>query len=357
MRFDEFMRWALYDPQWGYYSQGTGIFGQHGDFITAPELTPLFGRTIGRAITPLLIDGLTQVYEFGAGQGKLALDILTEAGNTIDQYTIVELSGTLKEHQHKTLLEGLPPAIFNKINWINELPDQLSGIVLGNELLDAIPVRRFKWSSGEITEAFVELDRNEPNLVFQKTDSALEQVVRNLQAEYGPWPEHFTSEWAEQVEAFTKTITERLSGVCLMIDYGMDAEQYYLASHHQGHLRAHSRHTAHDDFVTLPGQQDLTSHINFSSVYESLTAADGQLEGYCSQAHFLIHHGLLDLAEKEPHLTHPTQGGLLRQALNTLTSEAAMGLSFKVMAWSRGYEIPEGKLQTGFLRGDLSHQL
>lgn len=351
------MRWALYDPQWGYYSQGEGIFGQEGDFITAPELTGLFGRTLGRAILPVLQTGLTHIYEFGAGRGKLALDLLCEIGDSVSHYTIVELSGSLREAQRALLHQKLPASIFDKVSWIEELPDRLDGIVVTNELLDAIPVRRFKFSSEEISEAYVDLKNEQLHMSFKVADQAMKNHVQALEAAYGPWPEGFTSEWAEQVHAFVRTITEKLEGVCLMVDYGMDASQYYQASHQQGHLRAHSRHTAHDDFLIHPGQQDLTSHVNFTDVYDAVVDADGQLEGYSSQGNFLLQHGLLELAQKEPDLTHPTKGGPLRQALNTLTSEAAMGLSFKVMCWSRGFELQEGKLMTGFLSADLSHQL
>lgn len=357
IRFDDFMQMVLYDPYWGYYSQAGGIFGSQGDFVTAPELTSLFGYTIALAILPVLQAGTGTIYEFGAGRGKLALDILSKVGNEIDQYTIVELSAGLKDIQKKNLHEALPGHLFSKVNWISELPETLNGLVLGNELLDAIPVRRFKWSQTGTTEAYVSIKNQELEIVYQKASAALESKIQSLHSHYGPWPEGFESEWPEQACAFVSTVTEKLKGACIMIDYGMNAQQYYQATNQQGHLRAHSRHTAHDGFLANPGLQDLTSHVNFSTIYDAVIASKGQLEGYCSQANFLIHHGLMELAEKEPLLTDPAKGGLLRQALHTLTSEAAMGLSFKVMCWSKQFELPESKLLTGFLRADLSHQL
>ncbi|MDX1668986.1 MAG: SAM-dependent methyltransferase, partial [Limnobacter sp.] len=309
LRFDQWMQKVLYDPSWGYYSQGDFIFGIQGDFITAPELTPLFGQAMALALKPLVQSGLSTIYEFGAGRGTLAKDLLSELGSQVHQYVIVELSGRLKSQQEKTITEGLPKEISEKVRWVSTLPEQLSGIVIGNELLDAMPVRRFRWSSRGITEAFVEAKEHDFKMQYEQADLEFTEQIEELHRTFGPWPEGYESEKSEQVPAFVRTITDRLNGFCLMIDYGLHAEQYYHASHTRGHLRAHSRHTAHDDFLFAPGQQDLTCHVNFTDVFEAIEQSGGALEGYCSQASFLLHHGLMDAAAKNPDLTDPARGG------------------------------------------------
>lgn len=358
MRFDQYMQNALYHPRFGYYSRGDRVFGAEGDFVTAPELTPLFGQTIAKALEPLFAQGLSSIYEFGAGRGKLAADIIQCAGAALETYWIVELSGGLREVQEQHLREALTAEDFHKVKWLTKLPERLQGIVLTNELLDAIPVRRFRWSRSEVQEAWVDVTE-EGNLAmaYRRVEGTFADQIKALEAAHGPWPEGFESEFGEQVAAWVRTTTERLEGFALMIDYGYSASEYYQTQHAKGHLRAHARHLAHDDFLINTGEQDLTSHVDFSSVYEAMAQSGAELEGYVSQASFLIENGLLDLATQLPELTDPEKGGKTRQAIHTLTSEAAMGLGFKAMAWSRNFECQENKLLASFRDSDLSHML
>lgn len=353
-RFDEFMRFALYDPQHGYYARGEQIFGGQGDFITAPELSPLFGQTLGKALREVLPRCNGVVYEFGAGTGQLACDILQTAGDLITHYYIVDVSAGLKPVQLAKLKALHGPDVAQKVHWLGELPAELHGVVLGNEVLDATPVRRFKWQANGPLEAWVQHLDGELRCVWKQADDEFAAAISNLQATHGPWPEGYESEIAEQSIAWVKTITERLNGVVFMIDYGFHEAAYYHPSRSKGTLRATSRHTAHDDFLVKVGQQDLTAHVNFSAVYDALTSCNGELEGYAHQGEFLLAHGILELAQKQPEFTHPTRGALVRQNLNTLLNEADMGEAFKVICWSKGVNAEGTRLANVFLDKDRS---
>jgi SAM-dependent MidA family methyltransferase len=357
VRFDEFMQFALYHPQHGYYARGERIFGREGDFVTAPELSPLFGQTIGIALREVLTRCGGVVYEFGAGTGQLACDVLHTAGDLISQYNIVDVSGGLKPVQLARLLAQYGPSVEHKVRWLNTLPDELHGVVLGNEVLDATPVRRFKWYSNGPLEAWVQSQNNELQWAWKPADPLFATAIQELHAAHGPWPEGYESEIAEQSTAWVKTVTERLNGVALMIDYGYHAAQYYHPSRTQGTLRATSRHTAHDDFLVKVGEQDLTAHVNFSAVYKALECCGGALEGYCHQGEFLLAHGILDLAQQQPDFTHPVRGALMRQNLNTLLNEAGMGETFKLMCWSKGLDAEGTALCRAFLTNDRSGDL
>ncbi len=367
MRFDEFMRLALYHPHYGYYSRGDRIFGSEGDFITAPGLSPLFGQTLGRALGGLMegtSDGCKPViYEFGAGDGRLACDILSAIGGQVEKYNIIDLSGGLKEKQAERIQRELPTEIASKVNWLHELPDSFDGIVIGNELLDALPVRRFAWTNDAVLETFVTVDDAQkspyPQLTCIDLPAAedITEFAKQLLVKHGPWPSPYRSEWGLEARAWVQTVTQKLRGFALMIDYGRDAEHYYNHTQNQGFLRAHSQHVAHDGFLEGIGLQDLTCHVDFSGIYESIVYAGGELEGYCTQSAFLRHHGILDLAASDAQFLDPLEGGAHRQAINMLLSEAEMGETFKVICWSKVIPMPEGKLHTGFIQHDLSHLL
>ncbi len=357
LRFDAFMQQALYHPEFGYYARGEAIFGRQGDFITAPELSPLFGRTLAKAITEVLPLCNRTVYEFGAGTGRLACDILTGAGESIEHYCIVDLSGGLKAIQQHNLASQLPPKLASKVSWLTELPASLNGVVIGNEVLDATPVRRFKWTTGQVDEAWVKQENGQLCLHWQPAEAAFSDQVKRLEQAHGPWPSGYESEIAQQAAGLMRTLTDRLQGLALMIDYGHHEALYYSPSRTQGTLRATSGHVAHDDFLSNPGQQDLTAHVNFSAMYEALTECGGALEGYCHQGEFLLANGILDMARETPLFTDPVAGAALRQRLNMLVSEADMGLTFKVLAWSKGINIDDTALHHVFLRHDRSAEL
>ncbi|WP_370261665.1 class I SAM-dependent methyltransferase [Limnobacter sp.] len=357
MRFDAFMHFALYHPQHGYYARGQGIFGAAGDFVTAPELSPLFGQTLGGALASVLPRCPPVVTEFGAGSGQLACDVLLEIGHVLQAYQIVEVSGGLQHAQRERMSKQLPPALLNKVTWLSALPPRIEGLLIGNEVLDATPVRRFRWYSSGVDEAWVGLDGDHLALRWHAADPAFTDRVNALQLAHGPWPEGYVSEFNEQAPALVRTLTERLYGLALMIDYGHDADHYYAAHRHQGTLRATLRHIAHDDFLNHVGEQDLTAHVDFSAVYQALCSCEGQLEGYTTQGEFLMAHGLLDRAALTTDWNDPVRGGPQRQAVNTLLSEAHMGQEFKVLAWSKGVDLEGTALNHVFLRHDHSGKL
>lgn len=357
VRFDEFMHFALYHPQHGYYARGERIFGSEGDFVTAPELSPLFGQTIGIALREVLTRCGGVIYEFGAGTGQLACDVLRTAGDLISQYNIVDVSGGLKTVQLARLLAQHGPDVEHKVRWLSALPDELHGVVLGNEVLDATPVRLFKWHGSGPLEAWVQRQSDELQWTWKPADPLFATLIQKLHATHGPWPDGYESEIAEQSDAWVSTITERLSGVALMIDYGYHAAQYYHPSRTHGTLRATSHHTAHDDFLVKVGEQDLTAHVNFSAVFSALSSEGGELEGYSHQGEFLLAHGILDIAQQQPDFTHPVRGALMRQNLNTLLNEADMGEAFKVICWSKGIDAEGTALSRAFLINDRSGDL
>lgn len=356
-RFDDFMTFALYHPRYGYYSRAVQIFGQEGDFITAPELTPLFGQTIGQALVPLIKQTGGVVYEFGAGTGKLARDILSVAHGHIDRYVIIDVSGGLKEKQMATLSARFDRDVLQKVEWSTHLPEKLKGVVLGNELLDSIPVRRFCLSNDGLKEAFVSLEGDRLELLWSQADTSQTRKVEDLHEQYGPWPYPYYLEMSEQVEAWVTSITRRLDGVALMIDYGKSGAEYYAPTHTQGHLRAHARHIAHDGFLEKLGEQDLTCHVDFSLIYRAIADNGGQLEGYCTQGKWLLELGILDLANSLIAKTSDRPTIELNQALNMLVNQSDMGESFKVICWSAGMEPDDCGLIQAFLSADDSHRL
>lgn len=362
MRFDEFMQFALYDPRHGYYARGDFVFGPQGDFVTAPELSPLFGQAWGQALRPLLAHCKPTLYEFGAGNGKLAVQLLTMLGEHLQNYFIVELSGGLRARQMECIHAHLPSHLACKVKWLDRLPDTFEGLVIGNEVLDAMPVRRMTRAEKGWLEHWVELENPvdiDSGLRFglREVDPVLKARLQALENQWGPWPAGYVLEWQAQMEGFVKTLTERLQGFAVMIDYGTHAQHLYEPNRTQGTLRAHHRHVAHDDFLARPGQQDLTSHVNFSLVYEALCERGGQLEGYCRQADYLMGHGILALAKQITHFTDPVRGAGARQALHTLLAESEMGHDFKVMMWSRGLELPPWAHSDPFQKNDLSGAL
>ena len=294
-RFDEFMHFALYNPQYGYYSRGEGIFGGEGDFVTAPELSPLFGQTLGKAIREVLPRCGGVVYEFGAGTGKLACDVLATAGDLITQYNIVDVSGGLKLVQLTNLMAQHGPEIEKKVRGLSTLPDKLDGVILGNEVLDATPVRRFKWSNTGPLEAWVQQVDGALQLVWQAADPQFATTVTQLQTQHGPWPEGYESEVAEQSIAWVKTVTDRLNGIALMIDYGFRQQEYYHPQRNTGTLMAHFHHQALSNVLALPGISDITCHINFSNLLHSIENEENSQSFFSSQASYLLDAGITDL--------------------------------------------------------------
>lgn len=344
LRFDQFMQAALYEPRLGYYVAGQRRFGPEGDFVTAPELSPLFGRCLAVQIARWLDAGVPPViWEFGAGTGALAAQLiaaLAERGQAPDRYWIIEVSPDLRERQRSFLRERLPAQAFERIDWLSELPDRLEGVVLANEVLDAMPVRLFECVQDRVHECDVIARGERFAWQLRPADPAFEEAVRARLAASG-WPtgvfgSGYRSELGEQGCAWIRSVGERLThGAMLIIDYGFPCREYFHPQRRSGTLNCHYRHRAHDDPFWWPGLCDITAHVDFSAVSEAALGTGLDLLGYTSQAHFLLGCGLAEhFSTWVP--DEPIARAWAAQAIQQLVSEAEMGELFKVIAFGRG---------------------
>jgi SAM-dependent MidA family methyltransferase len=349
--FSHFMELALYAPGFGYYIAGSRKFGQAGDFITAPELSPLFGRTLARQLIEVMQNSTPNILELGAGSGKLALDILGELeklNSLPDQYSILEISADLRERQ-QALIRAKLPHLASRVNWLDTLPEKISGAVIANEVLDALPVHLLYWSEGRILERGVSLDQE--RFIWQ--DRQLENPTLLDLAQQIKVPDNYLSEISLAARGLMASLCERMeTGAFIFIDYGFGAGEYYHPQRSRGTLMCHYRHHAHDDPFYLPGLQDITSHVDFTALAEAAVEHGGNFLGYTTQAHFLINNGVVNfLSEVSP--DDVSAYAPLSAQLQKLTSPAEMGELFKVIALGKGMEEP----LAGFMRGDLSRLL
>lgn len=349
--FSRIMEMLLYTPGLGYYSGGSAKFGEAGDFVTAPELTPLFGQTVAQQVAQVLRQTGGSVLEFGAGTGKLARDVLLAldaAGVLPDQYGILDLSGDLRARQAETL-EVLPPALKDRVVWLNSLPDSFTGVMLGNEVLDAMPVELISKQKGEWRLRGIGWSENG----FCWLEQDLPPGPLRQQAEQLAVPDDYVTELCPAAQGYIQSLAERLqAGLILLVDYGFGASEYYHPQRNRGTLMCHYRHHAHDNPLLYPGLQDITAHADFSAVARAGIAAGLQLLGYTTQAHFLINAGITQLLMSvDPRDT--ARYLPLASAAQKLMSPAEMGELFKVIALGKGI----GEPLVGFTRGDLSRLL
>jgi SAM-dependent MidA family methyltransferase len=345
--FAHYMELLLYAPGLGYYSGGSAKLGKEGDFTTAPEMTPLFGAALAHVAADLLAQSAPEIIEFGAGSGQLAHDILSELaaqGVPLRRYVIVDLSGELRSRQQHRLQE------FPQVTWLDRLPDHFSGVVIGNEVLDAMPVQLVVRDGQGWLERGVALDAS--GFVFQ--DRPAERGL----ADQIPDPESLApgtvTEVHPQGRAFMRTLGELFrggAGAAILIDYGFPAHEYYHPQRTQGTLMCHYRHHAHADPFFLPGLQDVTAHVDFSAMAASAADAGLELLCYTNQAAFLLAAGVGDLLLR----TNPSEAARFlpqANALQKLLSPAEMGELFKVLVVGKEVALPDG-----FARGDRSHRL
>lgn len=351
--FARYMELALYAPQLGYYSGGSAKLGKDGDFTTAPEITPLFGKTLAQVIARLLAQSRPELLEFGAGTGRLAFDILTELKAMqvpVASYTIIDLSGELRARQEELLRD------FPQVRWTNRMPGAFSGVVVGNEVLDAMPVHLLlKTDEGWCERGLAVEDGAlvyreqacDASLVAQIPDADMLQV--GYLTEVHPVASAFMSSLAAMLCAGQKEYGK--GGAAILIDYGFPQHEYYLLQRHQGTLMCHYRHHAHPDPLYLPGLQDITAHVDFTAM--ALAAVNGGLEmlGYTSQAAFLLDAGLGEVLLRTP-ATEPQRYLPQANAVQRLTSPAEMGELFKVLVVGTNVEMPDN-----FARNDRSHRL
>ncbi|WP_300453822.1 SAM-dependent methyltransferase [Accumulibacter sp.] len=349
--FDRFMQLALYTPGLGYYSGGARKFGAPGDFVTAPELGPLFGQTIAAQVVQLLALGAPHIIEAGAGSGQLAVDLLRELERRAvlpETYGILELSGELRARQ-QAILGRDAPHLLSRVHWLDALPERFAGLLLANEVLDAMPAHLVCWNEGSIAERGVGLDGGRFVWLDRPAGGRLLERARELAAECAIPPGYLSeislvapawvTEWASVLE----------QGALLLIDYGFPRHEYYHPQRDSGTLMCHYRHHAHGEPFFLPGLQDITVHVDFTAIAEAGCEAGLDLLGYTTQANFLFNCGLTEVLARTP-ISDPGRYLPLANTAQKLVSPAEMGDIFKVIAFGKG--IKEAPL--GFLAGDRS---
>ena len=341
--FDRFMSLALYAPGLGYYAHGSQKFGHlpgsGSDFVTAPELSPLFAKALAVQIREALaVTGTHAVWEFGAGSGALAAGLLEALGGRVQEYTIVDLSGSLRARQQ----ERLQPWA-GKVNWVHELPDDMRGVVVGNEVLDAMPVTLLQRTRGNWFERGVCWTGS--SLAWQDRPTTLRPPVEI------PGEHDYLTEIHPQAEAFVRTLADRLKqGAAFFLDYGFPESEYYHPQRHMGTLMCHQAHLADGDPLVAVGQKDITAHVNFSGVAVAGQDAGLNVLGYTTQARFLLNCGMAELLEQADFAA--------RVNAQKLWMEHEMGELFKVIAF--GVCEPGGGEAwepLGFAEGDRTHRL
>jgi SAM-dependent MidA family methyltransferase len=367
--FARFMELALYSPGLGYYTAGAHKFGEAGDFITAPELSPLFGRTVARQVAEIIAQSASNILELGAGSGKLAVDMLAELeqlASLPESYAILEVSADLRARQQTLMRERLPH-LLGRVHWLDALPERFSGAIVGNEVLDALPVHLVHWRDSAITERGVALARSTPpdarlpgglgaaasgnGFIWQEraiNDADLLHAAQQIRV-----PDDYVSEICLAARGLVNSLAQRLEqGAMLFIDYGFGTREFYHPQRSSGTLMCHYRHHAHDDPFFLPGLQDITAHVNFTDIAECGIDAGLELAGYTSQAFFLINCGITGLLQDTAPENLRDYLPLSAQ-LQKLTSPAEMGELFKVIALGKKLANP----LSGFASGDQTRSL
>jgi SAM-dependent MidA family methyltransferase len=341
--FDRFMAFALYAPGLGYYARGTPVLGaapgDGSDFTTAPEMSPMFGATLARQVAQALdATGTDEVWEFGAGSGALAAQLLQALGDAVRRYSIVDLSGTLRLRQR----ERLAP-FGDRVRWLDAWPDDMTGVVVGNEVLDAMPVQLLHFDGAQWFERGVAWQGG--RFVFADRPTALRPPVD------APFVPGTTTEIHPQAQAFVRSLAERLHrGAAFFIDYGFPDAEYYLPARREGTLMCHRAHRADADPLSDVGAKDITAHVDFSGIALAAQDAGFDVLGYTTQARFLLNCGLADA------LLAAQQRGdwAALGAAQKLVAEHEMGELFKVLGLVRGVAPFDA---IGFAQGDRSHRL
>lgn len=351
--FAHYMELALYTPGLGYYSGGAHKFGAAGDFITAPELTPLFAQTVAAQAAQVMALSAPYILEAGAGSGALATDLLLELearGNLPERYFILELSGELRARQEATLA-GRAPQLADRVEWLEALPEKFSGLIVGNEVLDAMPVHLLHWHGDTVMERGVGIADGRFVWAERPLSSALQTAAEAL-----PKPEgEYLSELSPAAKAWTAGWARILQqGALLLFDYGFPRREYYHPQRNEGTLMCHYRHHSHSDPLWWPGLNDITAHVDFTAIAEGGHGAGLDVAGYTTQATFLINCGLTDVLARH-HAPETSDAAYLQQsrAVEKLISPAEMGELFKAIALSKGISEP----LIGFMRGDKTHTL
>ena len=337
--FHDYMQFVLYQPGLGYYSAGLSKFGAGGDFVTAPEISNLFGSTLGRQCELVFEQGCARnILEFGAGSGRLCAQILTSLKQGCS-YSIIELSADLRLRQQEYLQSCLPGEVFHQLHWLDQLPTQFSGIVLGNEVLDAMPVHLVS-KDQQWYELGVEFDGKRFKWCRVADESEAVSAIGNIESTHGLLASGYTTEvnlnyrpWLNALRACCN------QAVVLVIDYGYEQAQYYHPERGSGTLVCHYRHRRHADALVYPGLQDITASVDFDAFADAAIDCDFKISGYSTQGQFLLSGGLLEEAESAVSDSNTTGQLELAQQIKTLTLPTEMGERFKVIGLHRNLDI------------------
>ena len=360
--FARYMELAIYSPGMGYYCSGTTKFGCAGDFVTAPEVSSLFGRAIAQQATQIIEgvgEGIGDILEFGAGTGKLALDILLELENLNrlpQYYFILEVSGELQEQQKK-LFEKFAPHLLSRVQWLENLPTKFKGLILANEVLDAMPVHLVVWRDNSLFERGVvwsgkRFEWSDRLLVDGELFKIAQEIIPRASFNNNNI-DTYISEINLSVRGFIRSLANILQkGTIVLIDYGFGRNEYYHYQRSRGTLMCHYRHHAHNDPFYFPGLQDITSHVDFTAIADVAAGEGLELLGYASQAQFLINCGITEILAQIP--VENTGDYLpMSNQVQKLVSPAEMGELFKVIALGKDAQ----QSLIGFSNGDKSFLL
>jgi len=353
LSFEDYLRLVLYAPGLGYYSAGSVKFGAAGDFVTAPELSPLFAHCLANQCAQVLAISGGEVLELGAGTGSLAAGVLARLaalGQLPHRYRILEVSADLRARQRQAL-SALAPAVAARVEWLDALPVvPIAGVVIANEVADALPFQRFVIDGEAAYERGVGLAAG--GALVNADRPASPALLAEL-ARIAPdgWPPHYESELCPMLGPWIAGLAQALShAVVLLIDYGLPRHEYYHWQRDRGTLRCHFRHRAHDDPLLYPGVQDVTAWVDFTRVAEAACDAGLDVTGFCTQAAFLLANGIEAEVAAADELV--ARARLAAQA-RILLLPGEMGERFKVMAVTRGFDAP----MRGFALQDLRRSL
>lgn len=344
--FQRYMELVLYAPGLGYYAAGSNKLGEEGDFITAPEISPLFSQSLANAVLPALelkLDHEQIILEVGAGRGRMAADILVylkQQNKLPKEYWILELSADLRERQKNTIKDVVPELI-DRVKWLDSLPEKFSGVVLANELLDAMPVQLFQKNDNDINEVHVVWHDDKFAFLLQSGfDERLITRVKDIEDELGfEFNSGYVSEINFSAEDWIKSIAESLQqGIIVLIDYGFPRHEYYHDQRVQGTMMCHYRHRTHPDVFVYPGLQDITAHVDFTAMADAALEANLKVMGYTNQVSFLMGAGIMELAEINENDSLAEQMDTTSQ-IKKLTLPHEMGELFKVIGFSKNTEV------------------
>ena len=358
--FSRFMELALYAPGLGYYSAGASKFGEAGDFVTAPELGPVFAACVAESIAPVLqqIGPQARLLELGGGTGafaETALKRLLELDALPDRFAILEPSAELRERQRERLSQRLVPPLFDLVEWLDApFADDWQGVLFANEVIDALPTPRFAIEAGEVYEEHVAIEGGQRVRVLRPADPFLTSAVRHVERKLErTLPDGYRSEVLPQLPYWIQAVAGGLQrGAMLFVDYGYPRAEYYQPDRSDGTLRAYYRHRMHAEPLLWPGLQDITASVDFTALAEAGVAAGFDFAGYCNQASFLLGNGLAGVLQRIEKIDDEDERQRRSNEVKRLTLPSEMGERFQVIGFEKDVEFG-----AAFLAGDLSYRL